>query len=131
MKTMRKISKIAAIFLVFHMFILSGLSQSVWAAMISTESIMHINRYESLRDYLNSFLVREDIQAVLISHGINPQEAQTRIDHLSDNEIDKLVHEIDQLPAGGGGTAGVVVIIIMFLIAVVADLLYNDPAPED
>ena len=128
---MRKISKFAAILLVFHMLMLSGLSQSGWAAMISTESIMQVNCCDSPREYLNSLLVREDILAVLISHGIDPQEAQTRIDHLSDNEIDKLVHEIDQLPAGGGGTAGVVTLIIIFLIAVVADLFYNDPAPED
>ena len=128
---MRKISKLVAILVAFHMLMLSGLSQSAWAAMISTESIMPVNCCDSPRDYLDSVLVREDILAVLISHGIDPQEAQARIDHLSDNEIDKLVHEIDQLPAGGGSTAGVVVMIIMFLIAVVADLFYNDPAPED
>ena len=131
MKTMRKISKFAVIFLVFHMLMLSGLSQSVWAAMISTESIMHINRGQSPHDYFDNLLAREDIQAVLESHGIDPQEAQARINHLSGNEIDKLLHEIDKLPAGGGGTAGVVTLIIMFLIAVVADLFYNDPAPDD
>ena len=128
---MRKISKLVALLVAFHMLMLSGLSQSAWAAMISTEAIMHINRGQSPHDYFDNLLAREDIQAVLIYHGIDPQEAKARIDHLSDNEIDKLVREIDQLPAGGGGTAGVVTMIIIFLIAVLADLFYNDPTPDD
>jgi len=52
--------------------------------------------------------LREEIQAVLISNGTDPKEARDRIDNLSDDEIGKFVHEIDQLPAGGGGSVGVV-----------------------
>ena len=127
MKTMRKISKLAAILLALNILMLSGPYQSVWAAMISTESIINVDRGQSARNYLNNLLARAEIQTVLVSHGIDSQEAQARIDNLSDDEINAFVHEIDQLPAGGGTTAGVVNLIIMFLIAVVADLFYNDP----
>jgi hypothetical protein len=102
LEIIRKISKPAAIFLAFHMLMLSGLYQSVSAAMISTDSIIDVDQGQNQRDYLNSILARKEIQAALISQGIDPQEAQDRIDNLSDDEIGKLVHEMDQIPAGGG-----------------------------
>ena len=76
--------------------------QPLWAAMIGTESIINVDWGQGPRDYLNNILAREEIQAVLISQGIDPQEAQVRIDNLSDNEISKFVEEMDQLSAGGG-----------------------------
>jgi len=131
LKIMRKISKPAAILLAFHMLILSGLFQSVSATMISTESIIYVNRGQSPRDYLNSLLVREEIQAALISHGLDPQEARDRIDNLSDDEIAKFVHEIDQLPAGEGFfEAFIVVVFLVFLILLVTDISgYTDVFP--
>jgi hypothetical protein len=38
-------------------------------------------------DYLNDLLAREDLKAALVSQGIDPQEAQARIDSLSDAEV--------------------------------------------
>ncbi len=131
MKIIRKISKPAAIFLAFHMLMLSGLYQPVWAAMIGTESIINVDRGQSPRDYLNNLLAREEIQAVLISQGIDPQEAQDRIDNLSDDEIGKFVHEMDQLPAGGGFfETFIVIVFLIFLILLVTDISgYTDVFP--
>jgi outer membrane protein OmpA-like peptidoglycan-associated protein len=131
LKIIRKISKPAAIFLAFHMLMLSGLYQPVWAAMIGTESIINVDRGQSPRDYLNNLLAREEIQAVLISQGIDPQEAQDRIDNLSDDEIGKFVHEMDQLPAGGGFfETFIVIVFLIFLILLVTDISgYTDVFP--
>jgi outer membrane protein OmpA-like peptidoglycan-associated protein len=131
LKIIRKISKPAAIFFAFHMLMLSGLYQSVWAAMIGTESVINGNRDQSPRDYLNSLLAREDIQAALVSQGIDPQEAQARIDGLSDDEIGRIVHQMDQLPAGGGFfEAFIIVIFLIFLILLVTDISgYTDVFP--
>jgi outer membrane protein OmpA-like peptidoglycan-associated protein len=120
---MRKISKTAAIFLALHMLMLSGLSQSVWAAMLSTESIIDADRGQSPRDYLNHLLTRAEIQKALISHGIDPQEARARIDHLSDDEINTFAHEIDPLPAGGGFfETFIIIVFIVFLILLLTDI---------
>jgi hypothetical protein len=62
LEIIRKISKPAAIFLAFHMLMLSGLYQSVSAAMISMESIINVDRGQSPRDYLNNLLAREEIR---------------------------------------------------------------------
>lgn len=127
---MPKILKIAAIFLALYMLMLSGPSQSVWAAMIRTESITHLDRGQSPRDDLNNHLARAEIQAVLISRGIDPLEARDRIDHLSDDEINTFVHEIDQLPAGGDYLS-VITMSLIFLFLVVIDLFFNEPTTDN
>jgi len=110
---------------------LSGLSQSVTAAMIGTESIIKVDRGQNPRDYLNNLLARKEIQAALISQGIDPQEAQDRIINLSDDEIGKFVQEMDQLHAGGGFLETFIVIVfLIFLILLVTDISgYTDVFP--
>ena len=99
--------------------------------MISTESIIKVDRGQSPRDYLNNLFARGEIQALLISHGIDPQEARDRIDNLSDDEIAKFVDEIDQLPAGGGFfEAFIIVLFLVFVILLVTDISgYTDVFP--
>ena len=131
MELIRKISKPTAIFLSFYMLMLACPYQSAWAAMIGTESIINVDQDQSPRDYLNNLLAREDIQAALISKGIDPQEAKARIDSLSDAEVNDIVNKLDQLPAGGG-TLEIILIIafLVFAIFVFTDIAgYTDIFP--
>lgn len=127
---MRKMSKLAAVLFALHMFMLSGFCQSVSAAMLRTETIISVDCGQSPRGHLNNLLARAEIQTALMSFGINPQEARNRIDNLSDEEINKFVLEIDQLPAGGAWDPGTIALIIILLILVIVDLFYNEPAPD-
>ncbi len=104
---------------------LSGFYQSVSAAMISTESIINVDQGQNPREYLKNLLAREEIQAVLISHGIDPQNARYLIDTLSDDEIGKFSHEINQLPAGAGGSLGVIIGFIVAITLILIDIFYN------
>ncbi len=125
MEIIRKISNPAAIFLTFQMLMLSGFYQSVSAAMISTESIINVDQGQNPREYLKNLLAREEIQAVLISHGIDLQNARYLIDTLSDDEIGKFGHEINQLPAGAGGSLGVIIGFIVAITLILIDNFYN------
>ena len=130
MKLIRKLSKPTAIFLSFYMLMLVCPYQSLWAAMIETESVLNTDRDQSPRDYLNTLLAREDIQAALISRGIDPQEAQTRIDSLSDDEVNAVVDKLDQLPAGGIIGTILVISLLVFLILLLTDIAgYTDIFP--
>jgi outer membrane protein OmpA-like peptidoglycan-associated protein len=131
LEIIRKISKPAAIFLAFHMLMLSSLCQSVSAAMIGTESILKGDQSQNPREYLNNLLARKEIQAALISQGLDPQEARNRIDNLTDDEIGHIVHELDQLPAGGGFfEAFIVIVFLVFLILLITDISgYTDVFP--
>ena len=131
MEIIRKISKPAAVILACHMLLLSGLYQSVSAAMIGTESIFSVDRGQNPRDALNTLLARKEIQAALTSQGMDPHEAQARIDHLSDDEIGKWVQELDQIQAGGGFfEAFILIAFLTFLILLITDISgYTDVFP--
>jgi outer membrane protein OmpA-like peptidoglycan-associated protein len=130
MQFIRKISKPAAIFLAFHMLMLSGLYQSVSAAMIGTESIINVDGGQNSRDYLSNLLAREDIQAAFVSQGLDPKEAQARIDSLSDAEVNDIVNKLDQLPAGGFLGTLLIIAFLVFLILLLTDISgYTDVFP--
>ena len=122
MELIRKLSKPTAIFLSFYMLMLAFPYQSALAAMIGTESIINVDRGQSPRDYLNSLLARENIQAALVSQGIDPQEAQKRIDSLSDAEVNDIVNRLDQLPAGGVLGTILIIAFLVFLILLLTDI---------
>jgi hypothetical protein len=130
MELVRKLSKPIAIFLSFYMLMLACPYQSAWAAMIGTEAIIDVDRNQSSRDYLKSLLVREDIKAVLISQGIDTQEALARIDGLSDAEVNDIVNKLDQLPAGGFLGELLIVVALVFIILLFTDMAgYTDIFP--
>ena len=118
MKTIRRAAKPVSLFLTIFMLLMSVPYQSALAAMIGTETMIDIARGQEAREYVNSMLVREDVQATLIAQGIDPQEAKARVDSLSDAEIVRLVDQIEQLPAGGdiGIISALVIILLLVLI---------------
>jgi len=130
MDLIRKLSKPIAIILSFYMLMLACPYQSAWAAMIGTESVINVSRDQSPRDYLNTLLAREDIQAALVSQGIDPKEAQARIDSLSDAEVNDAVNKFDQLPAGGIIGTILIVALVVFLVLLAMDIAgYTDIFP--
>jgi len=130
MGLIRKLFKPTAIFLSFYMLMLACPYQSAVAAMIGTESIINVDRNQSPRDYLNALLAREDIQEALVSQGIDPQEAQVRIDGLSDAEVNDIVNKLDQLPAGGFLGTLLIVVALVFIVLLFTDIAgYTDIFP--
>ena len=130
MGLIRKLSKPTAILLSFYMIMLACPYQSALAAMIGTESIINVDRNQSPRDYLNDLLAREDFQAALISQSIDPQEAQARIDSLSDAEVNDIINKLDQLPAGGFLGELLIIAFLVFLILLLTDIAgYTDIFP--
>ena len=130
MEIIRKVTRPIAIFLSLYILMLACPYQSALAAMIGTESVIHVDRSQSPRDYLNNLLAREDVHAALVSQGIDPQEAQNRIDGLSDAEVNDIVAKLDQLPAGGVLGTLLVIAFLIFLILLLTDIAgYTDVFP--
>jgi hypothetical protein len=117
--------------LAFHMLMLSGPYQSAWAAIISTEAMMHTNRGERMRDCLNNYLMREDVKAILEFRDIDPAEVQARMDSLTNAELEHIADQMDQLPAGGGFfETFLVVIFLVFVVLLFTDIAgYTDVFP--
>jgi hypothetical protein len=117
--------------LAFHMLMLSGPVQSACAAMISTEAMIHLDRGGQLRDRLSIYLIREDIKAALESRGIDPAAVQTRLNNLTDAELEQIADQIDQLPAGSGFfETFLIVIFLVFVVLLFTDIAgYTDVFP--
>jgi len=125
MKLLRQKAKPVSVLMTILMLLLAVPYQSAFAAMIDTEAVIDTARGQEARDCLNQIVAREDVQAVLTSHGINPLEAKARLDTLSDAEIVRLYDQIEQLPAGGSslGTA-LIAIGVIFIALFITDILW-------
>ena len=123
MNVIRKTIKPTSICLAVIMFLMFAPVHSVLAAMIGTETVIDVDRGREARDLIHTLLAREDVQAALKGHGIDPLEAAKRIDSLSDAEVIRLAERIDQLPEGSGAIEFlIVVILVAFLVLVILDL---------
>lgn len=98
-----------------------GLAQ---AKMVTTDQVIEQSSPSDDRERVRDFLAREDVQDQLALLGVDPDEAASRVDSLSDEEIRQIAGKMDELPAGEGGL-GVVVgaILIIFLVLLITDLL--------
>jgi hypothetical protein len=98
--------------------------QTVFAAMVQTEAVMGDQSLNSAREKVRAFLQRQDVQAAIAAQGIDPLEAQTRVDSLSDAEVNEIAARIDQLPAAGGALGTVLVILLaFFLVLLILDMI--------
>ena len=80
---------------------------SLNAAMVSTDKVsvsqqsLNISQDQSNRDKVASFLNRSDVVAKLESMGIDSKMAKERVNGLTQDEVNRLAANIDELPAGG------------------------------
>jgi hypothetical protein len=98
--------------------------QSIFAAMVKTETVLAGREMLPTREKVRAFLDRGDVQAALTAKGIKPAEAKARVDSLSDAEVKKIAAKIDQLPAGGDALGFLVVAaLVFFLVLLITDML--------
>lgn len=72
------------------------------------------------RQQLQQFLSRDDIRAQLIEMGVDPADAQARVELLSDQEVASAAQRMQELPAGGSVVGAIVFI---FLVLLITDIL--------
>ena len=98
-----------------------GFTQSVQAALISTEQVATVASAQQDRARISAQLARPEVQAQLESLGISKSDAEARVAALTDDETSLLARNVDTLPAGGDGIVGA--ILLVFLILLVTDIL--------
>ena len=120
MHTFQKTAKPISIIAIFLVLLMSIINRPAAAAMVGTENLLISNRNQETRSYLQQMMSRKDIQEALVARGIDLQEAQIRIDSLTDSEIELIYNNITDLPAGGVDAAFVLilvgVIVVIFII---------------
>ncbi|MGB5747830.1 MAG: PA2779 family protein [Desulfobacterales bacterium] len=131
MKAVRQTLKPVSIMVALFMLMISGPFQSVFAAMIGTETVMEASQGQEARTRIQQLIEREDVRQALINQGIDPREAAARIDSLSDAEAIAVGGKLDQLPAGSGALeVFLIVSLIAFIILLITDIMgYTDIFP--
>lgn len=90
------------------------------AGMIGTQSLVDKAQVEQQRTQVKSLLARADVQEQLVAWGVNPADAQARVDSLSPTELNDMALKMDALPAGGNVLG---VLVFLFLVLLVTDVL--------
>jgi hypothetical protein len=131
MKTIRQTLKPVSFVVALFMLVISGPFQSALAAMIETETVLEASQGQEARSRIKQLLVREDVRQALIKQGIDPREADARINGLSDAEAVAIADKLDQLPAGSGALELVLIVaLIVFLVLLATDIMgYTDIFP--
>ena len=124
MHLFRQRRKSISVLVIVALSTFSIISAPAHAAMVNTAEILKQSKHNFDRDRINTFLVRSEVQKHLLNWGINPEEAKARTDSLTDQEIEKIVASIDQLPAGGGALGTIVgAALIIFVVLLITDIL--------
>jgi hypothetical protein len=116
--------KPVALFMTALMLMTVAPYQTVLAALVATEAANEARSAQEARQAIHGLLAREEVQRQLKLHGIDPAEAQARVETLSDGEAIEVAGRVDQL-AAGGDAVGIVIgaILIVFLVLLLTDLL--------
>lgn len=96
-------------------------SSNAASDLISTQSVLASDQVGSDRQRINDTLARADVQQVLVSQGVNPDDVQARVAALSDSEAQQMAERLDELPAGASGVVGA--LFAVFIILLITDIL--------
>ncbi len=130
MYSLRQMRKSGAIAVIISLTTFSIIVAPVQAAMVNTAEVLKQNQHNLARERLSVFLDRSEIRKHLEAWGVSAEEAKTRVDSLTDQEIETIAASIDRLPAGGGLGTIVGAALIVFLVLLVTDILgYTDVFP--
>lgn len=122
MNMLRNCRKPVAAILIGAMTAISVPIVPAQAALVGTDRIIEQTE-GSARERVAAFLAREDVVAQLEALGISPEEAQSRVAALSDQEISEIAGKLDTLPAGGVLGALIGAALIVFIVLLITDLL--------
>ncbi len=95
----------------------ASILQPAFAGVISTETAIELEARQTQIDHINDILAQEDLRAMLVRLGVDPEHASARVEALTNEELQALQQSLEDLPAGGGvlEVIGIVAIVIIVL----------------
>jgi hypothetical protein len=106
---------------------LASLQTLARAEVIGAEQFMSVTERRVMVDRVDAVLARSEVQKELERLGVDPDQTGARIAALSDQELQSLAHDLEELPAGGSalGTIGIVFIVLLILELVGVINIFN------
>ena len=104
------------------------LAVSVWvpvsqANMIGTEAVVEQESAEQTRGDVLDLLARDDVRDQLVSWGVDPEDAENRVQAMTADELETLQEQMGDEPAGAGASSVVSAALIVFLVLLITDIL--------
>lgn len=122
MKTSSLTLKRRALFLMAGIGLAASSQTPALAGVIGNEQLAMEAELQMKRDEVRTFMARDDVRAAMLDYGVNPADVDARIANMTEAELLRIQHQLDQLPAGGdGGVLGAILVVI--LIFVLLDVL--------
>jgi hypothetical protein len=118
MKTKRRSA--SALISLFALLLALLPATPVMAGMLDTNTLITAAGANADRAALMQRLGSEELRSALARMGVDPADAQVRVDRLTPTQVADLNARLDQLPAGAGALE---VVLIVFLVFVITDAL--------
>lgn len=113
MRTRRRNSLVAVL---AATLLAASLQSAAYAGVISTQQYLTAVDREATLARIDAVLAREEVRSRLEQHGVDPVAAEERIAALTDQELQLLATELENLPAGGDLLAVIGITFIVLLI---------------
>jgi hypothetical protein len=81
----------------------------------------HAALSEAKKQAIETLLAREEVRAELEAHGVRALDVQLRVAAMTDEEVNELQSQIDNLPAGAADPLGV--LLTLFVVLLITDIL--------
>lgn len=123
---LRKLRKVISLMMVTAMLSL-GVTAPGYAAMLGTGDILAGDSVQQERAHVKELLQREEIQDQLVTLGVDPDQAVERVDAMTEQEVQMLAGQLEEVPAGGDALGLLAFVLIVLLITDILNLtnVYN------
>ena len=123
--TLTGIRKAGFYILIFN-FMVATFPQAALAGIITTPEVIAVQENHVNLSQLKEMLAREDVREQLVLMGIDPADAEKRVNSLTPAEIAQLQPNLENLPAGGLlGVIGIVFVVLIILEVVGATDIFK------
>jgi hypothetical protein len=95
----------------------ASLQQAAYGGVISTQQYLTAVDREATRQRIDAVLAREEVRDRLEQYGVDPAAVDERLAALTDQELQLLATDLENMPAGGSllGVLGVAFIVLLIL----------------
>ena len=94
----------------------SSVQSAAYADVISTQQYLTAIDREATLARVDAVLAREEVRAKLEQYGVDSIETEARLAALTDQELEQLATDLENMPAGGDLLAVVGIVFIVLLI---------------
>ena len=124
MKLSRCTQKYVASVVVVAFSFLCLLAAPAKAAMVGTTDVLQAQSSDLARQKVMTFLERREVSQQLQAWGVDPAEAKTRVNAMTDAEIALISEKIDQMPAGGDAIGFILLVgLLAFITLLITDIM--------